>query len=812
MAKDETSRFKTQRQPEEMGGKILSSTKVEAALEFHRGTTIPAGAGTQRAGKIEVISSKSLLTQRDLSYAYSPGVAEPCKAIFKDPELAYSYTAKGNLVGVVTNGTAILGLGSIGPLAGKPVMEGKAVLFKKFADIDCFDIEVDSADVDSFVQTVASLEPTFGGINLEDIKAPECFEIEKRLREKMQIPVFHDDQHGTAIISGAALLNALEVFDKKIETLKVVFCGGGAASIACAKFWLSLGVKKENVIMTDRLGVITSDRTDEMNPFKAEFAISGTSWHKKQPKTLKDAMVGADVFMGCSAGNVVTPEMLKSLAPNCIVFAMANPDPEISYEEAIRVRTDMIFATGRSDYPNQVNNVLGFPFIFRGALDVRARTVNEEMKIAAARALALLAKQEIPESVIQAYGGQPLRFGKDYIIPKPFDPRALLWVAPAVAKAAIDSGVARLEMPGGSEAQYKNRLEKLLGKGRSIMRDIRDRIEVGETIRKIRIVFPEGTHEKILKAAEIIKEEGLAEPILLGPVEEIQEIARAHHLETVLKCEMIRPSRSPLHPSFSEKFWELRKRKGCTPGLAQQLLKDPLYFGAMCVRMGQADAWLSGVSRSYPETIRPSLQVVGSSAGVKISGVYMLIWKDRVIFLADTTVNFDPTAEELADIAINAARVAQALGFDPRVAMLSFSNFGSNDHPEALKVRKAAHIVQRRRPDLIVDGEIQADAAVNPKVLRDRFPFCRLGEISANVLICPNLSSANIAYKLLAQLGGAELVGPILVGMNLPMHVLQLNAEVTEIVNMAIITVLDAQRHGLHKKPIGVPWDSALKL
>jgi malate dehydrogenase (oxaloacetate-decarboxylating)(NADP+) len=810
MSSDKNDPTKSTRQPESLNAQELTQARIEAALDFHRGSTIPAGAGPKRAGKLEVVASKSLLTQRDLSYAYSPGVAEPCKAIFKEPDLAYSYTAKGNLVGVITNGTAILGLGNIGALAGKPVMEGKAVLFKKFADIDCFDIEVNAETADEFINTVASLEPTFGGINLEDIKAPECFEIEQRLREKLQIPVFHDDQHGTAIISGAALLNSIEVFKKDIKKIKVVFCGGGAASIACAKFWLSLGVQKANVIMTDRLGVITADRKDEMNAFKSEFAIQGNAWHAKQPRTLAEAMVGADVFMGCSAGNVVTGEMLKSMAPNCIVFAMANPDPEISYEEALKARQDMIFATGRSDYPNQVNNVLGFPFIFRGALDVRARTVNEEMKVAAANALAELAKQEVPETVIQAYGGQPLRFGKDYIIPKPFDPRALLWVAPAVAQAAVNSGVARLEIPGGSESQYRIRLEKLLGKGRSVMRDIRDRIEVGETLRKIRIVFPEGTHEKVLKAAEIIKDEGLAEPILLGPVEEIQERAKALHLESVLKCEMIRPSRSSHHEKFSQKFWELRKRKGCTPGLAQQLLKDPLYFGAMMVRMGQADAWLSGVSRSYPETIRPSLQAVGSMAGVKISGVYMLIWKDRVIFLADTTVNFDPTSEELADIAINAGRVAQALGFEPRIAMLSFSNFGSNDHPEAVKVKRAAQIIQRRRPDLIVDGEMQADVAVNSKMMKERFPFCRLSESSANVLICPNLSSANIAYKMLAQLGGAELVGPILVGMNLPMHVLQLNAEVTEIVNMAIIAVLDAQRHGLHRKPSGTEWESGL--
>lgn len=795
------------------------SEKAELALDYHRGSGIPAGAGATRPGKIEIVASKSLLTQRDLSFAYSPGVAEPCKEIFNDPENVYAYTAKGNLVGVVSNGTAVLGLGNIGPLAAKPVMEGKAVLFKKFADIDCYDIEVNAEDPKVFIEAVATLEPTFGGINLEDIKAPDCFEIESELRKRMKIPVFHDDQHGTAIISGAALLNALELTGRKIEDIRVVFCGGGAASISCARFWLSLGVRRENCVMTDRLGVIYDDRKDDMNVYKKEFSIQ-KSWHKKLPKTLADAMEGADVFMGCSVGNVVTPEMLKSLRPNPIVFAMANPDPEISYELAMSARSDMIFATGRSDYPNQVNNVLGYPFIFRGALDVRATTINEEMKVAAARALALLAKQEVPENVVRAYGGLPLAYGREYIIPKPFDPRVLLWVAPAVAKAAIDSKVARLGYPGGSADVYRNRLEKLLGKTQSVMRDIRARIEGNPStaarlkgnkdmpVRPVNIVFPEGTNEKILKAASIILSENIARPVLLGDPEEIRETLKRYNLSELEKCEMIRPSRSELYDEYTNKLWEIRKRRGFTPALSAQLMKDPFYFGAMHLRMGRADACLSGISRSYADTIRPALQVIGSKGGQRVAGVYMLVWKDRVIFLADTTVNFNPSSEDLADIAINTSNVAASLGYEPRVAMLSFSNFGSSDHEEARKVEKATQIVQRRRPDLIVDGEMQADTAVSPKLMGERFPFCRLRDGGANVLIFPNLASANTSYKLLGQLGGAELVGPILVGMNKPVHVLQMNSEVMEIVNMAIISVLDAQRLGLHKEPEGREWTS----
>jgi malate dehydrogenase (oxaloacetate-decarboxylating)(NADP+) len=792
--------------------------RAEAALEYHRGTATPAGFGEKRAGKIEVVASKSLLTQRDLSYAYSPGVAAPCREIAKNPDDAYVYTAKGNLVAVITNGTAVLGLGDIGPLAAKPVMEGKAVLFKKFADLDCFDIEVDAKDPQRFIDVVAALEPTFGGINLEDIKAPECFIIEKTLKEKMNIPVFHDDQHGTAIISGAALLNALEITGRRLDEVKVVFCGGGAASISCARFWLTLGVKLENVIMTDRIGVISKGRVEEMNEFKAEFSLNKTPhWHTKMPVTLADALLGADIFVGCSAGNVVTGEMLKAMAPNPIVFAMANPDPEIAYDVAKAARADMIFATGRSDYPNQVNNVLGYPFIFRGALDVRAKTINEEMKIAAARAIAELAKQQVPESVVQAYGGEPLAFGPDYIIPKPFDPRVLLWVSPAVAQAAIDSGVSRRDLPGGSVEAYRARLEKLLNRTRSVMRTIKDRMRTegnqvakanGGKARPIRLVFPEGANEKILRAAAIIREDRTAEPILLGDPKVIRPKIQSLKLWELDDCEIIRPSKSPDFESYTRMLWELRKRKGLTPDLASQLMKDPLYFGAMLVRQGKADAWLSGLSRSYSDTIRPALQVIGSRAGQKVAGIYMLVHKEAVYFIGDTTVNMDPTAEDLAEIAINTSSVAASLGFEPRVAMLSFSNFGSNNHPEAEKVRRATQIVQRRRPDLVIDGEMQADTAVSPRIMQERYPFCRLREQGANVLICPTLSAANIAYKLLGRIGGLELVGPILVGMNKPIHVLQLNAEVSEVVNMAVIAVMDAQRQLLHHDPIEQAWPS----
>lgn len=776
----------------------------ERALDYHRGSDRPSGYGDRRPGKLEISATKSLVSSRELSFAYSPGVAEPCKEIAKDPLKVFDYTARGNLVAVVSNGTAVLGLGDIGPLAAKPVMEGKAVLFKKFADLDCFDIEVNSHSVEHFIETVAALEPTFGGINLEDIKAPDCFEIEKALRARVEIPVFHDDQHGTAIISGAALVNALELTDRKIEDVRVVFIGGGAASIACARFWLSLGVKKENCIMADHVGVIFDGRKEAMNPYKAEFSVSKT-WHKTLPKTVAEALVDADVLMGCSVGGIVSGDMIKGMRKNPIVFAMANPDPEISYEDALASRDDLIFATGRSDYPNQVNNVLCYPFMFRGALDVRAKTINEEMKVAAAKALAALAKEPVPDSVVNAYGGKPLMYGKQYILPKPFDPRVLLWVAPAVADAAVKTGIAREEIPGGSLSEYVRRLESLLGKRRSIMADFRQKISAynKSAKRKIKVAFPEAENEKVLQAAEILRAEGIAEPILLGNKKRILPKIQDLKLSELDGVEIIRPSKSDLYDEYSNEHWHTRQRKGLTPDLARQQMKDPFYYGAMMVKKGDADILLGGVTRPYRETLLPSLQVVGAQKGRKLSGVYMAIWKQRVIFIGDPTVNIEPSSEDLADIAINTANVAAFLGFEPRVAMLSFSNFGSNDHPEALKVREAVKRVRSKRPDLLIDGEVQADTAVNPKLFEGRYDFSPLKERGANVLIFPNLSAANISYKLLGQLGGAELVGPILVGMNKPVHVMQTSSSVNEIVNMALIAILDAQRRGLHQQDLG---------
>jgi len=774
-----------------VANKNLPKDFKQKALDYHKAKD----HWDSRPGKLEIRATKPLSTQRDLSYAYSPGVAEPCNAIKDNPDLVYDYTAKGNLVAVVSNGTAVLGLGDIGPLASKPVMEGKAVLFKKFAGIDCFDIELKCESIEHLIKTVQALEPTFGGINLEDIKAPDCFEVEARLRESMNIPVFHDDQHGTAIISGAALLNAIEVTGKKIEKIKVVFCGGGAASIACAKFWLSLGVKPENCVMTDRNGVIYEGRGDELTGGKDIFAIKDKSWHKKPPRSLADAMVGADVFLGCSVADVVDAEMLKSMGKKPIVFALANPNPEVNYNMAKAARPDLIFATGRSDYPNQINNVLCFPFLFRGALDVRSSAINEEMKKAASSALARLAKEDVPEQVINAYGGDPIKFGSEYLIPKPFDPRVFLWVAPAVAKAAIETGVARIGFPGGSIEAYTARLDKQLGKTRSVMRDQRGRLEklsVGKE--PVKIVFPEGTNEKILKAASIVKDEGIAEPILLGSTRVIQEKIAEYSLDNLKDCQIIRPSKSPDYPAFVEKMLELRQRKGMTREQAEQDMKDPFYFSAMQVNLGHAEASLSGLTRSYRETISPNLQIVGAQKDRKASGVYMLIWKDRVLFLADTTVNIHPTAEDLVDIALNTADVAEVMGFQPRVAMLGFSSFGANRDPEAMKVSRAVKILQEAYPKMIVDGEIQADLAVNQALLEEKYPFSKLVGKGANILIFPNLASANTSYKLLSQLSEAELVGPILVGMRKPVHILQNTSDINQIVNMAIITALDVRK------------------
>lgn len=733
-----------------------------------------------RKGKIEVVPSKSVATQQDLSLAYSPGVAEPCRMIAEKEELVYEYTAKGNLVAVVSNGTAVLGLGDIGPLASKPVMEGKGILFKKFADIDVFDIELNAKNPDDVIRACEMLEPTFGGINLEDIKAPECFYIEEELKKRLKIPVFHDDQHGTAVISAAAFLNALELVGKKIDQVKVVFCGGGAAAIACANLYLVLGVRRENILMADSKGVIYKGRTAGMNPYKERFAVETSK------RTIAEALEGADAFVGVSVKDGISAEMVKKMAENPIIFAMANPDPEVLPEEVLKVRPDAIMATGRSDYPNQVNNVLGFPFIFRGALDTMSMAINEEMKMAAVKALAQLAKEDVPESVSRAYGGQSFKFGREYLIPKPFDRRALLWVAPAVAQAAMDSGVARkkIEIP-----QYKDRLETLLGSSYTVMRGIKKRVATSE---KAKLVLPEGEHPKILRAAALIREEGLAEPILLGNVERILERIRELNLEEALKhVHMIRPSQSETREEYAEYFFKKRQRKGVTLELARGLMKQSNYYGSMMVELGHADGLLNGISQSYPETLRPALQAIGARAGSRLAGIYMMVFKKRVIWLADTTVNIEPTAEELADVAVQTAKLAERFMIaPPKVAMLSFSNFGSNSHPFAVKVRRATEIVKARMPGLAVDGEMQADTALNPEISRESYPFNKVAG-DANILIFPDLQSGNIAYKLLSRLGLAEAIGPILVGMAKPVFVLQQNSAVNDVVNMAAIAAME---------------------
>ncbi len=744
--------------------------RKEDALEYH---------SKGRKGKIEVINTKPCITQRDLSMAYTPGVAEPCREIEKNPDLVYEYTAKGNLVAVVSNGTAVLGLGDIGPEAGKPVMEGKGVLFKRFADVDVFDLELRTKDPDEIIRVCEILEPTFGGINLEDIKAPECFYVEETLKKKLNIPVFHDDQHGTAIISGAALLNALELTGKKIDRIKLVVNGAGAAGIACAKFYISLGVKKENVIMCDSKGVIYKGRTKGMNPYKEEFAI------ETDKRTLADAMVGADVFMGVSIANVVTQDMVKSMADKPIIFAMANPDPEITYEAAKEARPDVIMATGRSDYPNQVNNVLGFPFIFRGALDVRAKGINEAMKVAAAHALADLAKQDVPDSVIKAYGGKPITFGPEYIIPKPLDPRVLLWEAPAVAKAAMETGMARIQI---DLDEYREKLKEMQGRSFQIMRIILNKAKIDPK----RIVFPEGEEEKILRAAQIIVDEGLAKPVLLGRKEVIQEKAKELHLE-LKGVEIIDPYHFHKRDQYIHELYRLRQRKGVTLVEARQLMMNKNYFGAMMVRFGDVDGLISGLTMHYPDTIRPALQVIGMREDVsRVSGLYIIIGQKDIYFFADTTVNIDPNEEELAEIAICCSEVAKRFNVEPRVAMLSFSNFGSTRHPQSEKVARAVQIIRSRKPDLIVDGEMQADTAVVREIIENTYPFSNLKK-PANVLIFPDLNSGNIGYKLMQRIGNAEAIGPILMGMKRPVHVLQRGDEVKDIVNMTAIAVVDAQ-------------------
>jgi malate dehydrogenase (oxaloacetate-decarboxylating)(NADP+) len=741
-----------------------------------------------RRGKIEVTPSKPCRTAFDLSLAYTPGVAEPCREIEKDFENVYRYTAKGNLVAVVSNGTAVLGLGDIGAAAGKPVMEGKAVLFKRFADIDVFDIELDTHNPDEIIRTVQILEPTFGGINLEDIKAPDCFYIEETLKKTMKIPVFHDDQHGTAIISGAALINALELVGKDISKVRVVFNGAGAAGIACAEHYVRLGVKRENVVLCDSQGVIYRGREKGMNPYKERFAQDISL------RTLADALKDADVFCGVSIANCVTKEMIRSMNTNPIVFAMANPDPEITYEDAKAARNDIIMATGRSDYPNQVNNVLGFPFIFRGALDVRASAINEEMKIAATFALASLAKQDVPDTVVRAYGGERFKFGRDYIIPKPFDSRVLLWEATAVAKAAMETGVARDPV---NLDEYKEQLELRLGKSRELIRHVVHKAQKEPK----RIVFPEGEHEKILRAAQILIDEEIAKPVLLGSVEKITQTMK--DLDLTLKgAQIIESTQSPLFEKYVNEFYQLRRRKGVTLGEAHEMMRNRNYFGAMMVYFNDADGLISGMTQHYPDTIRPALQILKTKSGAhRVSGLYVLMTKNDTFFFADTTVNIDPTPDELAEIAMCSAEVARSFDVEPRIAMLSFSNFGSTKHPLTEKVRVATEIVKQLMPELMIDGEMQADTAVVPEIINETYPFSTL-KGGANVLIFPDLQSGNIAYKLMMRIGGAEAIGPILMGIGRPVHVLQRGAEVTDVVNMAAIAVVDAQLYEVHQREV----------
>ncbi len=744
--------------------------REEEALEYHR---------VGRKGKIEVSPTKPCVTQRDLSLAYSPGVAVPCLRIQKNPEDAFEYTARGNLVAVVSNGTAVLGLGNIGALAGKPVMEGKGVLFKKFADIDVFDIEINSLDPQEIIRVVQLLEPTFGGINLEDIRAPECFMIEEALKKTMKIPVFHDDQHGTAIISGAALVNALEITGKKIGEIRLVINGAGASGIACAKFYLSLGVRRENLILCDTKGVVYKGRVEGMNPYKAELAANTDA------RTLADAIRGADVFAGLSGANLVTKDMVRSMAPDPILFAMANPDPEITWEDAHDARADVIMGTGRSDYPNQVNNVLGFPFIFRGALDVRATAINEEMKRAASMALATLAKEDVPDSVSKAYGGQRLKFGRDYLIPKPFDPRVLIWEASAVAHAAMETGVA--QRPVQLDA-YRDILDSRLGKSRAIMRTV---VHHAQT-QPQRVVYPEGSDEKVLRAAHIVADEGMAKPILIGKDETIRAAAQVLGLD-LNGIQILDPSLSKRLPTYAEELYHLRKRKGMTETECRRLIQLPTYYAAMMVRLNDADALIGGLSQHYPETLRPALQVIEKEAGLScVSSVHMMIVRERVFFFADASVNIEPTAEELAEIAIKSAEVARRFDIEPRVAMISFSNFGSVRHPSVDKIRAALEIARSRAPGLIIDGEMQADTAVTPEILESMYSFSSL-KGGANVLIFPELQSANAAVKLMERLGGAESIGPILVGMRRPVHLLQKGSEVKDIVNMTAIAVVEAQ-------------------
>ncbi len=745
--------------------------RKEDALRYH---------SMDRPGKLEVVATKPCVTQRDLSLAYTPGVAEPCLEIKETPLNVYQYTNRGNLIAVISNGSAVLGLGNIGALAGKPVMEGKAVLFKRFADIDVYDIEVNTEDPDEIIRVVKLLEPTFGGINLEDIKAPECFYVEEKLKQEIQIPVFHDDQHGTAIIVGAALINALELAKKDIHKIKVVFSGAGAAGIAVAKMLVSLGVDKNHIIMTDIDGIVYKGRQEGMNPYLESFAVETSK------RTLAEAMENADVFIGVSVGGIVTQKMVRTMNNNPIIFAMANPDPEISYTDAKNARPDAIVATGRSDFPNQVNNVLGFPFIFRGALDVRATAINEEMKIAACHALAKLTKEDVPDSVIQAYGGTHFQFGPDYLIPKPLDPRVLLWEASAVAQAAMESGVAQKKVD--IEA-YKQQLENLLGRSYEVIRVV---LNKAKSVPK-RVVYPEGEYEKVLRATQIVIDERIAEPILLGNEARIKTMTKELNLD-LENVKIIDPSTSDQFSRYCDEYYNLRQRYGVTKPDAERLIKQSHYFGTMMVYLGDADG-LVGVSEHYHHEMLPAMQVFHSDeeAQGKVAALYILIFKKKVYFLADTHGIIDPTAEELADIAIQSAKIVHLFDMEPQIAMLSFSNFGSIDHPVTQKVRQAIEIVRDKKPDLIIDGEMQGDAAVMPEIIQELFPFSRLKN-GANVLIFPELQSANIAMNLLKRLGGAESIGPIAIGLNTPVHVIRKTATVEEIVRLTGIAVVGAQK------------------
>jgi len=753
------------------------SARESDALQYH---------SEGRPGKIEVVPTKAVATQRDLTLAYSPGVAEPCMAIHRDPEEAFRYTARGNLVAVVSNGTAVLGLGNIGAMAAKPVMEGKGVLFKKFAGIDVFDIEVGTEDPHEVIRFCQMLEPTVGGINLEDIRAPECFLIEETLRDTLRIPVFHDDQHGTAIIAGAALVNALEITGRAIGDAYIVFVGAGASAVATARHCLRLGASPENLVMTDRAGVIYEGREAGMNEYKAPFATD------RPVRTLAEALEGADVVIGLAAKGVITPEMVASMAPNPIIFALANPDPEVTPEEVAEIRDDAIMATGRSDYPNQVNNVLGFPFLFRGALDVRARRIDEGMMLAATRALAELARHEVPESVVRAYGDDGFEFGPEYLIPKPFDPRVLLHVSPAVASAAMESGVARIDL---ELEEYRGRLEASLGPGREAMQRILGRAR----LEPARVVLADGYNERVLRAAAQAVEEGMAHVVLIGKADKIHRFAGDLGIDLQgVEC-IHPPAVEETRYAYAEAFHQRRERKGLTLAEARARAYQPVYFAAMMVGAGDADAMVAGIDSNYPQILRPALEVIGTADSVRrISGLHMVTFRDRdPLFFADTTVNIDPDPETLAEIAVSAARFVKDLGIEPRIGMLSFSNFGSVRHPEATRVREAVALIKRLAPDVLVDGEMQADVAVDPDIIPRKYPFSDLTG-PANVLVFPTLSASNACYKLLAQLGNAEVIGPILLGMKKPVHILQRGCSVLDVVHLIGIASVDARTRGRH--------------